>query len=57
MVIPYNVGGAELPYPVKFPYPINVHELLCNLVPGLPYPVKFSYTVKSSGHNSAYFSK
>ena len=41
MLIKYNVGGDEIPYPVKFPYCINLQEFLLNLVLGLPYPVKF----------------
>ena len=41
MVIYYNVGVVELLYPVKFPHPVNLLELLDNLVLALPFPVKF----------------
>ena len=49
------MGDVELPYPVKFPYPVNIHEYLRNLVIGRPDPVKFYYPDKASVHNSEYF--
>ena len=55
MLIIYNVDDVELPYHVKFPYPVYLKELLHNLVPGLPCPVKITYTLKASWHKFSYF--
>ena len=63
MAIKYNVGVVEITHPVKishsvkFTFPINVQELLNNLVLGLPYPVKISYPTKSSGCKYVFFQK
>ena len=69
MVIQYTLGGVELPYPVKFPYHVNVEEILHDLILGLPYsvkypypvefpyPVKFHNPVKASTRKSSYLSK
>ena len=57
MAIQYTTGGVELPYPVKFPYPVNVQEFLRDFIIGLPYPVKFPYPVKVSIRKSTYLFK
>ena len=75
MVVCYIMYYAELPYPViftfpgLFPYPVNVQEILCDIIPGLPYPglfpftviftfpVIFTYPTKALMRKSAYFFK
>ena len=63
MVIKYTVVNVEIPYPIKFPYPANVHEFLCDIILSLTYPVKFTYPVtftypiKDSTLKSSYFSR
>ena len=54
------MGGVELPYPVKFPYPVNVKEIPYDLILGLYYSVKFiklTYPVKDLVGKSAYLFK
>ena len=46
MVIIYNVGGVDLLYHVKFSHPVNLQDLLHNLVLGLPFTVKFTLLPK-----------
>ena len=56
MVIQYTLCNTDLPYPVKFPYPVNIQELISDFILGLPYPVKDSilkseYFLKRSNNN------
>ena len=45
MIILYNVGDVELPYPVKFTHPVNTQEFLRDFILGLSYPIKFPHSI------------
>ena len=54
MVLLYNLGGIYILYPVKFPHPVNLQELLDNLALVLPCPVKLPFTEKFIQDGSLY---
>ena len=69
MVILYTVFYVDLNYlsifnfPALFHYPVNVHQLICYIIPGhtysglFTYPVIFTYTVKILIFKCAYLLK